>query len=297
MTRFIFLLLTILSATLQGQDTKIGTDTKSVSKRVEIPYVSSHKPTIWVLAIGISRYSEDAKYDFALPDLHSPANNAQEFARLFERTGMVKEKITVLTDAKATKVSIKKAFDNLFVNNNRIKEDDLVVFYFSGHGGYNSNNNTSAIYPFDCYNKDMVITESYIKGKMDLSNVKHKLCFIESCKCELVSMGGGFTFSEEEKAVANNARSEVEDGWVYMTSTEVGKVSYDRREGSVFSKYLLKGLEGAANNDGSYINAENLFSYIKVNVEKETKSYGKGVQVPMINKNYLKKLPIIPIKK
>lgn len=297
MTYFILFLLIAFSNVLQGQDTKIGSDTKIVSSRVEIPYLSSEKPTIWVLAIGISRYSEDAKDNFALPDLYSPANNAQEFARLFERTGMVKEKITVLTDAKATKVAIKKEFDRLFVNNNRIKENDLVIFYFSGHGGYNTNDEKSSIYPFDCYNNNMIITESYVKDKMNLSKVRHKLCFIESCKSELLPMGSGFAFSEEEKDKANEARSKVEDGWVYITSTEVGAVSYDRREGSVFSKYLLKGLEGAADNNGSYIDAASLFSYIKSNVERETKYYEKGVQVPMVNSNYLRKLPIIPIKK
>lgn len=300
MTYCILLLLVMFSSNkLQGQDTKIGSDTKTARNRIEIPSLSPEKPTIWVLAVGISRYSSETKDNFSLSDLHSPANNAQEFAKLFERTGMVKEKIPVLTDARATKVAIKKEFDRLFVNNNRIKENDLVIFYFSGHGAYDKNTATSFIYPYDCYSQSMVINESYIKEKMSRSKVKHKVCFIESCKGELLSMGGGFAFSEMEKEAANNARLKVEEGWVYMTSTEVGKVSYDRRDGSTFSKYLLQGLEGAAslNEAADFINAENLFSYIKSNVEKETKLYGEGVQIPMINENYLKNLPIIPIKK
>lgn len=304
MSPFFTLLLTCITLSLIAQDKKIGTDTKTVSGTVNIPLLTEDEPTIWMLAVGITSYSTEARRK-GFHRLKSPAINAYKMKNLFERTGMVgrNNQVKILTDAEATKVSIKKAFDEVFTHNSQIKENDLLIFFYSGHGRYDKQSNQSYIIPYNYYEEDSDISEKYIKDKMNQTKAKHKVCFIEACRDAKddnnpLNMGGGFAFSTEEKAKANKARTKVGAGWVYMTSTEVGGVSYDYSDGSIFSKYLLKGLEGAAQSTSNpdYITGNDLYWYVKLNVEKETKYLKEEQQKPKINENYLRDLPIIPLK-
>ncbi|HEY9756595.1 MAG TPA: tetratricopeptide repeat protein [Oculatellaceae cyanobacterium] len=82
----------------------------------------------WALVIGISKYQDSSI------NLHCSANDARDFANfLIKDANFAPDHVRVLTDDKATKRGIEEAFGDKWLP--RVAgPDDLVVFYFSGHG-------------------------------------------------------------------------------------------------------------------------------------------------------------------
>ncbi|MGC9967243.1 MAG: caspase family protein [Syntrophobacteraceae bacterium] len=58
-----------------------------------------------------------------------------DFVALFERRGVPKNQIVFLSDEQAESEKIKKEFDNFLAKSS---QGELLIFYFSSHGGYNS---------------------------------------------------------------------------------------------------------------------------------------------------------------
>jgi tetratricopeptide (TPR) repeat protein len=82
----------------------------------------------WALVIGISKYQDSSI------NLHCSANDARDFANfLVKDAHFAPDHVRILTDEKATKRGIEEAFGDKWLP--RVAgPDDLVVFYFSGHG-------------------------------------------------------------------------------------------------------------------------------------------------------------------
>jgi len=92
----------------------------------------------WAILVGVSVYS-----DSAIEPLEAPANDVKNMRNLLtKRGGFSDEHIIVLTDSQATYQGINKAFQSLL---DKVKPNDLVVFYFSGRGTRVKNN----IFPED----------------------------------------------------------------------------------------------------------------------------------------------------
>ncbi|MCD6506169.1 PEGA domain-containing protein [Candidatus Poribacteria bacterium] len=86
--------------------------------------------TGWALLIGINDYPNlppQYQLNYAVAD-------ATELAKLLQtKFGFPKENIIILTNERATKVGILNALAEL-ANPNRVKKDDCVLVFFSGHG-------------------------------------------------------------------------------------------------------------------------------------------------------------------
>ncbi len=90
------------------------------------------------LVIGISDYKtmrllDDKQSNMVLGDLYSPANDAKSFSSLLiNRFGFRNEDVKLLVDSQATKQAIRDAMTGWLVS--KVREDDDVVVYISGHG-------------------------------------------------------------------------------------------------------------------------------------------------------------------
>ncbi len=85
---------------------------------------------VWIVAVGIGAYQHDdimTRLDFTI-------QGAYEFTRIFEGRQLVDFKPPVLTNQKARRTDIIKAMENTFVKNPEVQADDMILFYFSGHG-------------------------------------------------------------------------------------------------------------------------------------------------------------------
>ncbi len=91
-------------------------------------------PSRWLLTIGISRYRDpELNLEFA-------ANDAKIFHETLMRMGKFRSNpVYPLIDSEATRENIKSAITEWLQNN--AHENDLIVIYFSGHGGHTPDRN------------------------------------------------------------------------------------------------------------------------------------------------------------
>ncbi|MCA9072091.1 MAG: caspase family protein, partial [Planctomycetaceae bacterium] len=112
----------VVSATSDG-------NWESEPARITITYNRSiEKPELYLLAVGIGDYKEDAL------DLQFPAKDAKAIAKLFEERSQglyEKTHITTLTDEDATKGAIREALRKI---QEQAKAEDVVVLFLAGHG-------------------------------------------------------------------------------------------------------------------------------------------------------------------
>ncbi len=228
---------------------------------------------VWIVSVGIGVY----QHDDILTRLDFTVESAYEFTRVFELRQLIIAESPILTNANARRVDIINALEDTFVDNPRLTKEDMILFYFSGHG--ETVGGRVGICPYD-YSGSVrdIISDRDIQGIMNRSRAKHKVCFIEACKTEAQSAA---LIEPEILNQFNIQREGIGSGLVYMTSTRVGKKSWGKPKiGGYFSHYLVKGLKGEANtNNDAYITIAELFPYVKNGVSNLT----KGKQVPQIN--------------
>lgn len=252
-----------------------------------LPAQSAEDGNVWLVAVGIGAYQHDdilSRLDFTIP-------GAYEFTRIFEGRQLLGIKSPVLTNQKARRTDIIRTLESTFVDNPALKANDMILFYFSGHGEIAGGK--TGICPYD-YAGDVrgLITDQELQAIMQRSRARHKICFIEACKTEAQSAG---IVDPSILAQFNRQRRKIGGGLAYMTSTRAGEKSWGKPDiGGYFTHYLLRGLEGEANPNGNaYITIDELFSFVKNGVN----AYTKGKQVPQINdrSGYEPDLPLIII--
>lgn len=251
--------------------------------------IYSQSPRIWVVAVGIG-------HSQSLPKLQAPVKQANTFSNLYTHYQLIDKPILPLTDADATRKAILHTLTETFTNKDKVNTDDLVIFYFSGHGM--SVGDKIGICPYDYFDQEQLIHEDTIISIMNKSPAKHKVCFIEACKSDMskpaptMNIGGiperipgkrvnVYTLSSQDKKHFQALRSNTPPGFVYLTSTKVGKRSYEfPRIGGVFSHFLFEGMKGKADmNKDHILTTTELFEY----VQAEVSSLTGGNQVPQIN--------------
>jgi hypothetical protein len=237
--------------------------------------------------VGISVY----KYSKIMTPLDSPVDNSYEFARFMEGINFSTSKMPVLTNSEANKSNIIRTLEATFLDKTKVKENDMIFFYYSGHGV--AIGDQDGICPYEYVNPQQLITNREILDILEKSPARHKVCVIEACKTEVQTAA---PLSESSLARFQEARNKYPGSVVFITSTRAGEESIEVPPvGTVFSHYFLKGLtEGKAdeNNDGIIFTKE-LFDYVKTNVS----IYTYETQVPNINpEGYNLNIPILVYK-
>ena len=236
---------------------------------------------IWALVVGVAQYSH-------MPVLRYPDDDAYRmyaFLKSPEGGGLPDQQIKVLIDEDATKQKIKVAMKELF---SQAGPDDIVIFYFAGHGLKGS------FLPIDFDGFNFKLTHEEINSIMEESNARFRFTIADACHSgSAVSDFGGdkelmmktlyptFSSKNQEQAILMSSKSE-------ETSLE----SQGLRQG-VFSHFLIRGMKGEADkNKDNIVTIKELYEYIYENV----KEYTGDKQTPVISGNYENNLPIAVLK-
>lgn len=278
------LLLAALCVACTGFATaqSIVLETTTPFEQVDIGKIltKSIDPKTWVVAVGISQYQ-------AMQALPYSATDAQEFSKYWtsiDGGAISDEQVVTILSSKATKQNILNALEEVF---SKAKENDIVVFYFSGHGepgflipsDYDGSNESKKL-PFEDINKQFGDCKA-----------KYKLFFVDACY-------SGSYYMSIDKAIIE-MRTKMRGGFASLFSSSAKQVSrqIDSLEGGVFSVHLIKGLRGSA--DGSIdkskdgiVTLEELARYVTY----ETSTYTQKQQTPAFeldnDNKHLKQLPI-----
>ena len=221
--------------------------------------------TIYVLSVGISDY----RY---ISDLQKTENDAREFSELY----MTHTKnVTTLLGSQATRENILSSLRSCFA---KAGADDIVVFFFSGHG------DKGGLCTYDTKGRSTLVTYAEVQKAIGSCKAANKQLFIDAC------YSGGLRDGKKTARPATTARPPLSDtqGIMLFLSSRTGETSQENRwaDNGFFTQYLIKGLKGAADTDSDrIITAKEIFTYVSAKVSERTRKKQNPVMWGKFNDN------------
>lgn len=213
---------------------------------------------VYLVSVGIADYSG---HPAKINNLTLPAKDAQTIVDLYAVNASVD--YSLLLNEKATKKRIIKAMKKVF---DRASEDDIVVFFFSGHG-----------YPGGFCAYDGNIGYDKIRSAMANNKCKNKMMFVDACR------SGGIRVSEtiEQNTVTDAGTANV---MLFMSSrNNENSIEQKGMKNGYFTTFLQKGLRGNADADRNrIITARELYVFVHTGVSQ----ISEGSQHPVMWGNF-----------
>lgn len=223
---------------------------------------STASAKVYLVSVGISDYPGTEL------DLNLPANDAKTISWLYGKNTQVTYKL--LTDEQATASNILRALQETF---SKATANDIVVFFFSGHG-----------YPGGFAAYDNTISYSQIRKAMAKNKSKNKMIFADACFSGKIRTSG--KKSKNDMAAARKANV------MLFLSSRSNETSIERRDmkNGYFTTYLERGLRGRADADRDrVITSKELFNYVSSGVVK----LSQGKQHPVMWGNFSDNMPVM----
>ena len=221
--------------------------------------------TIYVLSVGIRDY----RY---ISDLQKTENDAREFSELY----MTHTKnVTTLLGSQATRENILSSLRSCFA---KAGADDIVVFFFSGHG------DKGGLCAYDTKGRSTLVTYAEVQKAIGSCKAANKQLFIDAC------YSGGLRDGKKTARPATTARPPLSDtqGIMLFLRSRTGETSQENRwaDNGFFTQYLIKGLKGAADTDSDrIITAKEIFTYVSAKVSERTRKKQNPVMWGKFNDN------------
>jgi uncharacterized caspase-like protein len=206
------------------------------------------------LLVGVGNYQQ------GLSPLPSATRDAKALKQVLQHPdigGFAETDITLLSNQAQNKIA--DAIYSLF---NNCSSDDLVLFYFSGHGVKDEKGNLYIATPTTRTDQNKrvlpytAISASFIKDQMTASSSRRQVVILDCC------FSGAFA-----KGLTLGNKS-----WAVLTSSDTVEYSYapESSELSIYTRYLIEGIKtgvGDLNNDGN-ISVDELYEYTKKKVKE-----------------------------
>ena len=216
------------------------------------------------LLIGTSNYGE------ALTRLPGTQEDLQAMQRVLKHPDVgAFDKVEILPNPNRTQMEV--ALETLFTDNR--SRDDLILLYFSGHGVRDDNgvlyfavSNTQKS-PQGKILTSTAVSSGALQGYMSQSRSKRQVLILDCC------FSGAFARDMKAKDdEAINVKAQLGgEGRAVMTSSTATQVSYEKEGASLYTTYLVQGLEtGAADKDGNgQITVDELHEYAREKVQEQ----------------------------
>lgn len=208
---------------------------------------------VYAVCVGINNYMARGQNQ-----LRYAVSDAQSMARFFKVNSDAV--VVTITDRQATRANVLRTANQVF---SKAGPNDVVVFYFSGHGL------PGAMCAHDTQTPATLLTYKDLGTVMKRSRARNRLIFSDTCHA-----GSG-------RISKTNARPEDLNGMniLLFLSSRGNETSRETSQGGLFTVCLLKGLEGAADrNRNRAITARELFDYVSTRVA----NLSRGRQHPVM---------------
>lgn len=256
----------IVSATALAQAKGPGAARPPGSAAASVYYGDS-----WALLIGIDEYK-----DPRIPRLKYAVNDVRAMQSALTTLGF---KTMTLTNAQATKSAIEAAFQHLA----SLGEKDRLVVFFSGHGESQrlaKGSEEGFLVPYDADRTRLVQTGIPMRDIDRLGErlpPKHILFLLDACHSGFAFVG----FRDIEPEVKGDAyylAATQKPVVQVLTAGETGQKAVERDGQGIFTRWLVYGLQGAADRDGDgVITANELGAWIEPHVTRDS----RGLQKPV----------------
>lgn len=235
-------------------------------------YLTSGAKT-YLVSVGVSDYSG---YPYRVMSLRLPINDAKTVTEIYSLNKTRKRSsgsidYVLLLDSLATKDRIVRAMNKVY---GQAEEDDIVIFFFSGHG-FNGG--------FCAYDGD--IDYSDIRKAMSKSKSKNKMIFADACR------SGGLRGDHYVSGLSIDSTAKKANVMLLLSSrTNENSIERTDMKNGFFTEYLKKGLRGNADiNRDRTITAKELFDFVHKGVAEI--SYDK--QHPVMWGNFDDNMPVM----
>jgi len=238
------------------------------------------KVKIWAVIVGAARYTH-------MPTLRYTDDDAYQlyaFLKSPQGGALPDRQMRLLIDEDATYRNITDAMQSTFL---RADDNDVIIFYFSGHGLQGS------FLPIDYDGYNNQLKHKDIKRTLEQSRAKHKLVLADACH-------SGSLFSKKTPLKADLSRYykafESTDGGMALMLSSKGE-EYSLEDGGlrsgIFSHFLVRGLKGEADQDDNLIvSIRELFNY----VHKQVRLYTGNVQTPILTGEFDGRMPVALVR-
>ena len=207
----------------------------------------------YALCVGLDSYPAKVGR-YGVRPLRVSANDARVMMNMFSANGF---STSLLTDSSATCEAVLRAIKYRFYT---AKENDVVIFYFSGHG------TEEGLLCYDGVLGNGDIVQEFKRCKAKTNMLIADACYSGKMRCD---------------SVWQNAFSK-SDNVILFLSSRTNEVSRETMySNSLFTMYLERGLRGGADvNKDMRITARELYDFVHESVNQD--DFFKGMQHPVM---------------
>lgn len=230
---------------------------------------------VWALVVGVASYEHMPALNYTDDD----AYRMYAFLRSPEGGAVPDDQINVLIDEGATRKNILNQMERLFY---KADSNDVILFYFSGHGLQN------AFLPIDFDGHLKQVKHDEIKAIFKKSPAKYKICIADACHA------GGMGKKDVNLSSPSHyyeAFNDAKGGTAFMLSSKAKEISIENaglRQG-IFTHFLIKGMKGRADkNADNVVTVQEVYNYVHYNVRFYTRNY----QTPVLFGDYDEQMPV-----
>jgi tetratricopeptide (TPR) repeat protein len=211
-------------------------------------------------------------YEAGLHPLPAAAKDVEAMQQVLQHPdtgGFAGSDITVLKDA--DRQHMEEAIEQLFADR---QKDDLVVFYFSGHG---IKDDTGKLYlatrttrknPRGQLMRSSAVSASFVQDNMSRSRSKRQVVILDSCFSGAFAEG----LSAKDDGTVNIREQLGGEGRAVLTSSSATEYSFDEKGSdlSIYTRYLIEGMTtGAADlDDDGAVSIDELHQYASAKVRE-----------------------------
>lgn len=199
----------------------------------------------WAILVGTDYYEDQANY----PKLQVCVKDVLAIQNQLTKNGFEEDRVKIITDKSPKLPTRENILEALKTTADATEPDDLLLFYYSGHGDERKNdsylvsrNGRRVIL------EDTGVSISKIKEIMRAAPARAKVLIIDACHsgANLGGKGQNLMSAEFIRRVFEEAK-----GFAILSSCEQGQLSYEwpPKNTSVFTYYLLEALQGKADFD------------------------------------------------
>ncbi len=212
----------------------------------------------YALIIGNTEYT-----DPGLTQLTAPGKDAKDFARVLKDQDICSfDEVNVMLNQ--PEPTVRGAIDEFF---DQKKPDDLLVFYFSGHG---VRDELGSLYlavknTIRTRLRSTAIKSDYIREVMDQSRSRRQLLILDCCNSGAFEQG---TKAATGVSIGTSTAFEGGYGRIILTASDSTQFAWEgdkvigETDKSLFTYFLVQGLEGEADLDGDgQITVDELYDY------------------------------------
>jgi CheY-like chemotaxis protein len=220
------------------------------------------------LIIGVAKYNH-------LRHLSKTVVDAQDLYKTLLQNGYIESNVFVLLDQKATKNAID---DRLNWLSGRVKADDTVVIFFSGHGaqmvgGFSPGEYLCPIEAEPGRLKDTCISHDEFTTALRAIHARRLVVLLDACHSGGIGEPKDFDV-QVKTGLSETAYTHFAEvgGRFIIASCRPDEFSWElaNMQNGLFTHYLLEGIRGKAANKDGLVRITNLFGYIYENVSQHS---------------------------